>query len=967
MRRRLLLLALAHGAALLLFTGGFFLTRFEVPDVSSCRERPGSRSRLLRGAPTPTAAVESASQAVHQDADADGGCWLPARFRRVVLVVVDALRFDFVRSTGDQAAEAAYYLDRLPVLNETLAARPSHSLLFRFVADPPTMTMQRLKGLTTGSLPTFLDIKDNMASSSAIAEDNLLRQMSAQRRGVVFMGDDTWDALYGDSGVFTRKFAFDSFNVKDLDTVDNGVKAHLFPELERHDWDLLIAHFLGVDHVGHTHGPSSVFMAQKLNEMNGVLADLLEALPDDDTLLAVLGDHGMSADGNHGGATDEETGSALFLYSKKPLVDENVRFYVDQWGSEVPQVDLVPTLALLSGLPIPFGNLGSVIPSLFFTPTTPVSPQGEEQHPDRRLLESFQSLTAALQLNVEQVRRYLWTYSSASKLPAQAYDSLERILTEIDKVKTQLTAAQEDVTQSLQLNKKLAAKQQEYLREALALGRSIWTQFDLCSMVWGFALLAWSLVLLAAECRLAAEPVLGQQLHFRGIVQAVIVGGAVYASAIFLPAAHPMMRWLPSSPFSRTLAVLTVMILSQATVQMLQQQSRLLAQAFIASNRGGGITGAGCVAFVAILLHSLALLSNSYIVAEDKVMNFLSETIGFFMLMYTLRRSRLTGCLGTKEVWASVVFIASTRIASVIDPPNIIQSTPTILRTYLPLVVLVGIASQFGVILKQLGLRVVLLRWLAPVFVLECVACAAYWAASPISSALWRLWLPRSVYLSFLAHLVAYWCVSFSKNTNSRAKSASLQLVLFWLLVPCYMLVLGPKSPITVACATLQFLSLAFVARSSSIVSRASTSTEKREVAPSASTWVVIFASVSYQLFFTSGHQNTFTSLQNAAGFVGFDEFQFYIAGALLGLNTFGSFALALLALPWVSDTGRSSALMPFMAVFALSASVSTAFVALQRRHLMVWAIFAPKFIFDGLSLLVVDALALLLTAPSAL
>ena len=34
---------------------------------------------------------------------------------------------------------------------------PQQTALFRFIADPPTTTMQRLKGLTTGSLPTFVD------------------------------------------------------------------------------------------------------------------------------------------------------------------------------------------------------------------------------------------------------------------------------------------------------------------------------------------------------------------------------------------------------------------------------------------------------------------------------------------------------------------------------------------------------------------------------------------------------------------------------------------------------------------------------------------------------------------------------------------------------------------------------------------------------------------------------------------
>ena len=40
-------------------------------------------------------------------------------------------------------------------------------------------------------------------------------------------------------------------------SVDLGVLEHLMPMLDKadHDWGLLIAHFLGVDHAGHRYGP----------------------------------------------------------------------------------------------------------------------------------------------------------------------------------------------------------------------------------------------------------------------------------------------------------------------------------------------------------------------------------------------------------------------------------------------------------------------------------------------------------------------------------------------------------------------------------------------------------------------------------------------------------------------------------------------------------------------------------------
>ena len=56
--------------------------------------------------------------------------------------------------------------------------------------------MQRLKALTTGSLPTFIDIGSNF-NSYEVTEDSLLYQMRTNGRNVTFIGDDTWLGLYG--------------------------------------------------------------------------------------------------------------------------------------------------------------------------------------------------------------------------------------------------------------------------------------------------------------------------------------------------------------------------------------------------------------------------------------------------------------------------------------------------------------------------------------------------------------------------------------------------------------------------------------------------------------------------------------------------------------------------------------------------------------------------------------------------
>ena len=48
--------------------------------------------------------------------------------------------------------------------------------LATFVADAPTATMQRLKALVTGGLPTFIEVSRSF-SAAAVEEDNLLQQL----------------------------------------------------------------------------------------------------------------------------------------------------------------------------------------------------------------------------------------------------------------------------------------------------------------------------------------------------------------------------------------------------------------------------------------------------------------------------------------------------------------------------------------------------------------------------------------------------------------------------------------------------------------------------------------------------------------------------------------------------------------------------------------------------------------------
>jgi predicted AlkP superfamily pyrophosphatase or phosphodiesterase len=50
-----------------------------------------------------------------------------------------------------------YYHGSMPKIGNYLKNYRNNSRLYKFIADPPTTTMQRITGMITGSIPTFIE------------------------------------------------------------------------------------------------------------------------------------------------------------------------------------------------------------------------------------------------------------------------------------------------------------------------------------------------------------------------------------------------------------------------------------------------------------------------------------------------------------------------------------------------------------------------------------------------------------------------------------------------------------------------------------------------------------------------------------------------------------------------------------------------------------------------------------------
>lgn len=280
-------------------------------------------------------------------------------FDKLILVVIDALGSQFLPSTTKQPRNDS---DRMPFLEQLI--RDGNAQRFVAKAATPTVTMPRIKSIVSGTIPSFLDIVYNLARDvSDYNEDNFINIAKNQNKSIVFYGDDTWLSLFREQ-TFARIEKTASFFATDYTSVDTNVTRRALPEteLENIDWDFMILHYLGLDHIGHVYGSNEHFLIRdKLLEMDLVIQKIHKNMSkrDSKTLVVILGDHGMSQQGNHGGSSSLEVETALiFLPINRNFSNSDTD---NQQSTDVLQIDIATTISQLFGLAIPKMSKGVAI------------------------------------------------------------------------------------------------------------------------------------------------------------------------------------------------------------------------------------------------------------------------------------------------------------------------------------------------------------------------------------------------------------------------------------------------------------------------------------------------------------------------------------------------------------------------------------------------------------------------------
>jgi phosphatidylinositol glycan class O len=943
--------SILHVLGIYLFTSGFLLTRLVLDHKSECAVPP------INSAFTP--------------GNTESGCWHPKTFEKAVVIIVDALRYDFTvpfeaqfeptdlaaaAENPSQAPPVAphHFHNAFPVLYETAKNQPNNAFLLPFIADPPTATMQRLKGLTTGTLPTFIDVGSNFAGQT-IEEDNLVAQLKNASKKLVHLGDDTWHALFPDYFEPNLTHAYDSFNVWDLHTVDNGVTEHIFPLLKAENtskWDVIFGHYLGVDHAGHRYGPDHPAMTAKLNQMDEVFRRMIQEI-DDDTLLVVMGDHGMDGKGDHGGESDDEIQAALWMYSKKGIFGRSDPAYVAPPRNAkirpVGQIDLVPTLSLLLGMPIPFNNLGKPIEEAF------IGSSGAD----------FGNLATVNRLTAAQIHKYQHEYANARGIDDSTRATSLALWAGANDAWDSLGTSKASGEQMRKIYEAFAA----YQRDTLSICRDLWARFDIPRMLSGVTILFSSLVVLALYARvLHGDRAEVTPVFFtRGAIGLALGGVFGVGLTVFMPEE------------SRS----HVVILSSAVYGLIGCASTFYSLKYrLMSPVPNSIWGWTSVTFTLAL--SAGFAANSFTIWEDEILLHFLTTFGVLALISSFRQKRIAD--RTLGVYHSILFTVLLRVASFSRLCRE-EQMPYCKSTYY--------ASALSTTSAPWQLLIpVVVAILIPTFIKSYYEgtksyrhSATLWIGLALRDGDWlpgwenilgitKRLLAQIVLAISLAfgHVIYNWSkpllnVIINDSTDQASAPKEAVTVLgfanvhgsrYALLITIWYLAVAvlqkPMGAGAVGILVWQLFSLLEIIDTNNL--------RHSSIGP------VVLGLLGSFHFFKTGHQTTLSSIQWESAFIPLAKIKYPWTPIIVVLNSFGAQILCAVAVPalvlWKVKPQKkgllsmlAKAVATHILFYATINLATTMWAGHLRRHLMLYRIFSPRFMVGAVVLIVVDVVSI--------
>eukprot|EP00698_Gefionella_okellyi_P025386 TRINITY_DN9268_c0_g1_i1.p1 TRINITY_DN9268_c0_g1~~TRINITY_DN9268_c0_g1_i1.p1 ORF type:complete len:594 (-),score=147.85 TRINITY_DN9268_c0_g1_i1:88-1869(-) len=279
---------------------------------------------------------------------------------KVLLVILDGLRYDYLYRNPDMAA----------LLSSTAFAEDSR--VYHMQAQLPSMSVPNWLTLLTGAPPELTGTMGNLLTPET-EFDSIFRQARIYdvNRG---MTASPWMAgivssqlpyLQGDGTIATSAVPFgETARSKSIDPADRLRADVVYQALQQtaYPYGLFLAHFSDIDGQGHDFGVSTRW--NKADSYQGAVTNktrILERIVqmvDNNTLVVVTADHGHVDRGGHGGVNADLLSVPLIFYKKgsgfnaTALPASSPRF-----NQTYSNVDVSVTIAAVLGMPVPRESL----------------------------------------------------------------------------------------------------------------------------------------------------------------------------------------------------------------------------------------------------------------------------------------------------------------------------------------------------------------------------------------------------------------------------------------------------------------------------------------------------------------------------------------------------------------------------------------------------------------------------------
>ena len=272
----------------------------------------------------------------------------------------------------------------------------------------------------------------------------------------------------------------------------------------------------------------------------------------------------------------------------------------------VRQIDFVPTIALLLGLPIPFSNLGMVIEDVMTTSTDSV--------------QSHEDIIKALRLNAHQVRQYLHEYIKVSpEFSSQKMTTLESLFEAVESKYE--SRKQDDILHLVEIRRDYV----KYLQDVRVMCEELWAKFDLASMFLGMYCVC-CVVLASALCLYVYTNSYSQELP-RAALFAIFAVPGLTVLLMLMEITSALLLVGAAGVTCSAFIFMTRYYLKRMRNNCIRSPFRLVP----------------VTAVVLCAVHIMKVFSNSYIVYDDVSSEFLLITLIFvqFVIINTkLRNSR---------------------------------------------------------------------------------------------------------------------------------------------------------------------------------------------------------------------------------------------------------------------------------------------------------------------------------------